>query len=80
MPYGLDKFRRFAVNVWEVDTDGKSDEQIAEEGLSRTEGRFVRIRRICQQFLQKNCWQILYLMVTLADCRKLKKFWILRQF
>lgn len=38
MPYGLDKFRRFAVNVWKVDTDGKSDEQIAEEGLSCMEG------------------------------------------
>lgn len=34
MPYGLAKFRRFAVNVWAVDTIGKSDEQIAEEGLS----------------------------------------------
>ena len=34
MPYGLAKFRRFAVNVWAVDTSGKSDEQIAEEGLS----------------------------------------------
>ena len=34
MPYGLKKFRRFAVNVWEVDAGGKSDEQIAEEGLS----------------------------------------------
>lgn len=34
MPYGLEKFRRFAVNVWDVDARGKSDEQIAEEGLS----------------------------------------------
>lgn len=33
MSYGLAKFRRFAVNVWEVNTVGKSDEQIAEEGL-----------------------------------------------
>ena len=33
MPYGLAKFRRFAVNVWEVDPVGKSDEQIAKEGL-----------------------------------------------
>ena len=38
MPYGLDKFRRFAVNVWGVDTSGKSDEQIAKEGLSCMEG------------------------------------------
>lgn len=33
-PYGLSKFRRFAVNVWEVNQNGKSDEQIAREGLS----------------------------------------------
>ena len=32
-PYGLHKFRRFAVNVWNVDPEGKTDEQIAEEGL-----------------------------------------------
>jgi alcohol dehydrogenase YqhD (iron-dependent ADH family) len=38
MPYGLKKFRRFAVNVWEVNVAGKSDEQIAEEGLSCMEG------------------------------------------
>jgi len=34
MPYGLAKFRRFAVNVWNVDEAGKSDEQIAAEGLA----------------------------------------------
>ena len=34
MPYGLSKFCRFAVNVWAVDPAGKSDEQIAIEGLS----------------------------------------------
>ena len=38
MPYGLSKFCRFAVNVWEVDPVGKSDEQIAREGLSCMEG------------------------------------------
>ncbi len=37
MPYGLQKFRRFAVNVWDVDPAGKSDEQIAEEGLKAME-------------------------------------------
>ena len=37
MPYGLQKFKRFAVNVWGVETLGKSDEQIAEEGLSAME-------------------------------------------
>lgn len=37
MPYGIKKFRRYAVNVWNVSADGKTDEQIAEEGLSRME-------------------------------------------
>ena len=33
MPYGLSKFCRFAVNVWEVNPAGKADEQVAREGL-----------------------------------------------
>lgn len=33
MPYGLQKFKRFAVNVWNVNPVGKTDEQIAKEGL-----------------------------------------------
>ncbi len=33
MPYGLQKFKRFAVNVWDVNPAGKTDEQAAEEGL-----------------------------------------------
>lgn len=37
MPYGLQKFKRFAVNVWDVNPDGKKDEQIAEEGLRAME-------------------------------------------
>ncbi len=37
MPYGLAKFKRFAINVWDVDPEGKSDEQIAEEGLKAME-------------------------------------------
>lgn len=41
MPYGLAKFRRFAVNVWEVNPEGKSDEAVAEEGLGRME-RYMR--------------------------------------
>ncbi len=32
-PYGLKKFRRYAINVWDVDPDGKTDEQVAAEGL-----------------------------------------------
>lgn len=34
---GLPKFVRFATNVWDVDPAGKSDEQIAEEGLTAME-------------------------------------------
>ena len=33
MPYGLSKFKRFAVNVWGVNAEGKTDEQTASEGL-----------------------------------------------
>ena len=38
LPYGLDKFVRFAKNVWGVDPEGKSDEEIANEGLACLEG------------------------------------------
>ena len=34
LPYGLDKFVRFAKNVWGVDPAGKSDEEVANEGLA----------------------------------------------
>ncbi|HIX09167.1 MAG TPA: iron-containing alcohol dehydrogenase [Firmicutes bacterium] len=37
LPYGLAKFRRFAVNVWDVDPAGKTDGQIAEAGLAAME-------------------------------------------
>lgn len=37
MPYGLAKFVRFAKNVWDVDAEGKTDEQAAEEGLKAME-------------------------------------------
>lgn len=37
MPYGIQKFKRYAVNVWDVDAVGKTDEQIASEGLDRME-------------------------------------------
>ncbi len=33
-PYGLEKFVRFAKNVWNVPTDGKTSEQVAAEGLA----------------------------------------------
>ena len=37
MPYGLAKFVRFAKNVWDIDAMGKTDEQIAAEGLEAME-------------------------------------------
>jgi alcohol dehydrogenase YqhD (iron-dependent ADH family) len=37
MPYGLQKFKRYAMNVWNVSPDGKTDEEIASEGLARME-------------------------------------------
>lgn len=37
MSYGLEKFKRFAVNVWDVSTTDKSDSEIAKEGLAAME-------------------------------------------
>lgn len=37
MPYGLNKFKRFATEVWGICAEGKTDEQIAEEGLQAME-------------------------------------------
>lgn len=37
MPSGLAKFKRFAENVWGVDPAGKSDEEVANEGLAAME-------------------------------------------
>ncbi|MCC8085841.1 MAG: iron-containing alcohol dehydrogenase [Clostridium sp.] len=36
-PYGLAKFKRYAVNVWDVEPQGRSDEEVAGEGLDRME-------------------------------------------
>lgn len=36
-PYGLNKFVRFAINVWGVNPDGKTDMEIANDGLLRME-------------------------------------------
>lgn len=43
MPYGLDKFKRYAVNVWNVNPEGKADDEIAKEGLARMEDWMKRI-------------------------------------
>ena len=34
---GLPKFKRYAINVWDVEVQDKTDEQIAHEGLDRME-------------------------------------------
>lgn len=34
LPCGVQKFKRFAVNVWDVNPEGKTDEQTAREGLN----------------------------------------------
>lgn len=36
-PYGLAKFARFATNVWNITADGKTQEQLAAEGLTAME-------------------------------------------
>lgn len=42
-PFGLEKFKRFAINVWDVNPEGKTDEQIAAEGLERMEAYMKEI-------------------------------------
>lgn len=37
MPHGLEKFKRYAINVWNINPEGKSDEQVANEGLDAME-------------------------------------------
>lgn len=37
MPYGIEKFKRYAKNVWDVDITKMSDKEAAEEGLKRME-------------------------------------------
>ncbi len=37
LPYGAAKFARYAVNVWGVDQSGKTEREVAEEGLCRME-------------------------------------------
>ena len=43
MPYGLPKFVRFATEVWGVDPNGKTDEQIACDGLAAMEAWMKQI-------------------------------------
>ena len=43
LPYGLAKFKRFAINVWNINPQGKTDEQIAKEGLQALENWMKKI-------------------------------------
>ena len=43
MLYGLNKFKRFATEVWGICAEGKTDEQIAEEGLQAMENWMKQI-------------------------------------
>ena len=37
MPFGVKKFARFATEVWNIDADGKTEEQLAQDGLAAME-------------------------------------------
>ncbi|MCK9910403.1 iron-containing alcohol dehydrogenase, partial [Microbacteriaceae bacterium K1510] len=39
----VERFKRFATHVWGVDPSGKTDEEIALEGIAKTEEFFKRI-------------------------------------
>ncbi len=43
LPYGTEKFARYAVNVWQVKPEGKTNEQIAREGLVAMEAWMKKI-------------------------------------
>ncbi len=43
LPYGLEKFKRYAINVWNVDPTDKSDKEIALEGLDRMKDWMIKI-------------------------------------
>ena len=43
MQYGLKKFSRYAVNVWNINPENKTDEQIANEGLTAMQSWMEKI-------------------------------------
>lgn len=43
LPYGLAKFKRYAIQVWDVIPTGKTDEEIARQGLDRMEAYMSRL-------------------------------------
>lgn len=46
LPYGLQKFKRYSINVWNVSPDGKTDEEIAGEGLDCMEAYMKKINLV----------------------------------
>ena len=71
MQYGLPKFVRFAENVWDVDTSGKSDEEIALEGLAKMEAWMKELgeKTVCWQCAGRRfpSRSILFLQVVLDN-------------
>ena len=43
LSYGVEKFKRYAINVWNVNPENKSDKEIAEEGLNKMEAWMKKI-------------------------------------
>ena len=43
LPYGLHQFKKFAINVWGVRPEGKTDEAIAQAGLAAMEAWMVEM-------------------------------------
>ena len=43
LPYGVEKFKRYAINVWNVNPENKSDKEVAEEGLNKMEAWMKKI-------------------------------------
>ena len=46
MPYGVRKFARFAVNVWDISPDGKNDEELAMEAWMKELGLAMKLSEI----------------------------------
>jgi len=40
---GINKFKRYAINIWNVDTENKTDDEIALEGINKTKEYFSKI-------------------------------------
>ena len=68
MPYGVRKFARFAVNVWDISPDGKNEEELAKEGLSAMEAVSYTHLRL------KELYNSLGLAMTFKDFLHIQKY------